>query len=443
MPHLIRTAIMIVAAMIGSAIVLAGLILVVGNLTTYGHTPADFLPEDRTVALFHDVNKDTVQKWSAHFPALSEAVYETGSLIGIIQNEDSTYSAAIFTQSTAGTLGQYAVSFVGPSIETLVGKQQSPLGKNTTYRMLEAAHTHMPWIYIATTALPQPDGIRSTLEFAALYGNSDAVGIQELSNHFVVSSQGSANYISIQEQIAELGNTIFRVSIAEPRALWKELHQALPAQPATIIDGIIRQYLSAWGVGISLEHDILALLKDPSAVHITQSGSINHILFEGSMKNIPARGRIIDRIHESFIGTLPATTITRRVLDKRFMSVDIRHDEDQIQNSQTRTGNWVVRETTSQVDGSSMVSATSSTDFLLSDNLDTLQEAIESKGRLHTPSSTELIRSQGMIKLSEIDVLLSSILQSKDRKTLREDFANTLEWDTIINGFIIQKDLFF
>jgi hypothetical protein len=443
MPHLIRTAIMIVAAMIGSAIVLAGLILVVGNLTTYGHTPADFLPEDRTVALFHDVDAHTVQKWSAHFPSLAEAVYETGSIIGIIQNEDNTYSAAIFTRSTAGTLGQYAVSFAEQPIEPLVGKQKSPLSRNATYKMLETVHMHMPWIYIATTALPQPDGIRSTLEFAALYGNSDAVGIQESGNHFVVSSQGSANYISIQEQVAELGNTIFRVSIAEPQVLWKELHKTLPTQSATIIDGILRQYLSAWGLGISLEHDILVLLKDPSTVHITQSGSINHILLEGSMKDIPSRGRIIDRIHESFISTLPATTITKRVLDKRFTAVDIRHDEGQIQNSQTRTGNWVVRETTSQINGASIASATSGTEFLLSDNLDTLQEAIESKGRLHTPSSTELIRSQGMIKLSEIDVLLSSILQSKDRKTLREDFANTLEWDTIINGSIIQKDLFF
>ena len=125
------------------------------------------------------------------------------------------------------------------------------------------------------------------------------------------------------------------------------------------------------------------------------------------------------------------------------MSVDIRHDENQIEDSQTRTEDWVVRETASQVNRSSIASATSGTEFLLSDNLDTLQEAIASKSRLPVSSSIELIQAEGMIKLSEIDALLSSILQSKDRKTLREDFANTLEWDTIINGFIIQKDLFF
>ena len=154
MPHLLRTAIMIVAAMIGSAIVIAGLILVVGNLTTYGNTPADFLPEDSTVALFHGTDQRTMQKWSPHFPVLREASFETGSLVGIVQNKDNTHSAAIFTQSNTGTLGQYAVSFTGPDIQPLVGRQKSPLSRSSAYRMLESAHMHVPWTYISTNALP-------------------------------------------------------------------------------------------------------------------------------------------------------------------------------------------------------------------------------------------------------------------------------------------------
>ncbi|PIR53990.1 hypothetical protein COU75_03095 [Candidatus Peregrinibacteria bacterium CG10_big_fil_rev_8_21_14_0_10_42_8] len=443
MPHLLRTTIMIVSAMIGSAIVLAGLIIVVGNLTTYGSIPADFLPSEHTVAIFHNTNQETLSKWSSHFPALSEASYGEEAIIGIIQNSDSTFSAAIFQKSGTGTLGQYNLQFTDSKIQSLIGKQQFPVSKNRSYKLLAEHHGLHSWIYMKVSALPAPHGLRNTIEHALLYRDSNYIGIQEEIDHIQISQETDQTFISAPLQDATLSGTIFRASIGEPTVVWKSVHQLLSKENTIIVDGIIQEKLTDWGNDISLEHDIMSLLSEPSTLHITESGGVINILIEGSVKNTQDRDRILDRIHSSYASILPTSTITRRVLDKRFSSVDIRHDESQITNSQFRNGNWTIRETLFQKNTHGMITATHKNNYLLSNNLHTIEEAITSISTTSPQSTAGFIVNQGLIDLSKVQVLLTPILAPKDRKTSLEDFANTLQWDTIINGLIMQKDLFF
>lgn len=443
MPHLLRTAIMIVSAMIGSAIVLAGLIVIVGNLTTYGSTPADFLPAEQTVAIFHHANQDTIAKWSPHFPALSEVPYETDAIIAVLQNDDSTFSAAIFKESDAATLGQYQVSFTNANIEPLIKKQQERVSNIASYKALQQEHGIDPWVYIKASALPAPNGLRNTIEHALLYEDDQHISIQEDGNHFRVSKEKIHNFIHAPLTSATLANTIFKASVAEPVSVWSAIHQLLPSKDVIILDGILRQKLTKWGTDISLEHDMVSLLSEPSTFHITETGGVLNIFIEGSMKNTQDRDRILDRIHNSLMSTLPATTITSRVLDKRFTAVDIRSDKSLIEDSQSRNGDWVIRKTQLQESNHGVISATRKEYFLLSSNMELLNEAIETSTIAMPPSSTGLIRSKGFMDMPAIEILLTPLLPPRDRKTSLEDFANTLQWDTIINGSIMQKDLFF
>lgn len=443
MPHLLRTAVMIVSAMIGSAIVLAGLIVVVGNLTTYGSLPADFLPSEHTVAIFHNANQKTLSKWSSHFPVLSEVSYGEEAIIGILQNTDRTYSAAIFQKSGTGTLGQYKVNVTHKKIEPLVGKQESPVSKNRSYKILEQKYGTEPWMYIAHSALPTPYGLRNTIENVLLYGGSDYLGIQEKEGLIQVSTETTHNAVNTPLQSRTLSGTIFRASMAEPTRLWDTMHQLLSKEDGIIFDGILRQKIANWGSDISLEHDILSLLNEQSTLHLTESGGMVRLLIEGSMDNTQDRDRILDRIHSSYASILPTSTITRRVLDKRFSSVDIRHDESQITDSQFRNGNWTIRETLFQKNTHGVMTATYKNNFLISNNLHTINEAIASPRTTEAQPITGVIVNKGMINLSKIQILLEPMLAPKDRKTSLEDFANTLQWDTIINGSIMQKDLFF
>lgn len=443
MPHLLRTAIMIVSAMIGSAMVLASLIVIVGNVTIYGSIPADFLPSEQTVAIFHKANQDTIAQWSSHFPALSEVPYGTEAIIGILQNDDSTHSAVIFTESDNPTLGQYDVSFTDATIEPLIKKQSSRVSNIASYKALREKHGINPWVYIKTSALPVPHGLLSTIEHALLYEDDEYISIQEEEDHFRVSKERLHNFISTPLESATLLHTIVKIDSAEPIEVWGLLHELLSAENIMILDGIVRQKLTTWGTNISLDYDIAPLLKAPSTFHMTETGGTINILIEGSMKNTQERDRILDRIHESFASTLPSTTITKRVLDKRFTAVDIRSDKSHIKDSQSRNGDWAIRATQFQNDTHGVASATYKEHFLLSTNREMLDEAIASKNNAIPLSSTGLLRSKGYIDMPALQRFLTPLLPPKDRKTSREDFANTLQWDTIINGLIMQKDLFF
>jgi hypothetical protein len=86
MKHMLRTAILIVAAMVSSALILAGLFEVVRNVNLYGKGVADFVVKEEIQALlFHPT-----QKAIEEFPFLKDT-YTDADAVAIFANFETAF----------------------------------------------------------------------------------------------------------------------------------------------------------------------------------------------------------------------------------------------------------------------------------------------------------------------------------------------------------------
>ncbi len=446
MQHLLRTAIMIVAAMMGSAILLAGLILAVGSLTTYGSEPADFLSSENTVALLHYPTKEVMQSWSEVFPVLASVPFQTGSTIAIVEN-DETQHAIRFHIAKNNTIGAYATWVSSSVAEEMFGRPQYPIGKDPSYKELHSAQDrNAMWTYIHAHNLPKPSGLRQVVEHTLIYGNN-AVGITEQEGQLIIQKPSLHNdYIGIKKEFANIQNAIARISLAKPEVLWRELLKNLPQQSQIVVQGIVQQYVATLGTDISLEYDILPLLQEPAVLHITQSDGVLGFLLEGSKRDRINRETILDRIHQSFASKTSASTVTRRVLDQRFSAIDIRHDPKRIVLEQEEFEGWIIHTTKNPRDPYPIVTATKEQSFLLSNAEEIIKEAIKSRVLDSNSLPTESIRSTGFIDMPSFTDWITSFLQSTDSTPL-QDWGETLYWNTNTHGSLkkitVQKEPFF
>ena len=439
MPKLLRTAIILVSAMIGSAALIAGLIIIVENLTVYGNSPADFLPTEETIAVLHDIDQQMFTQDKADFPSLEGIPFATGSTVAILRMSDGTQEAVSFELSTKGTFGPFAVTVSNPEVSSLLQKQNvSPLGRDASYKLLQGAHDKTPWRYIATDAIPHSNGLWEEMEYALLYGGTDFIGTQEIDHRRTISSKKLQDIrTSIPESAARLPHSIVRISLASPVAVWERIQKSLSAKQQIVLEGMERRYVQQWGDDISIL-DIHALMKQPSTFHITASGGVMHFAIEGSENDLTKREHTLDRIHNSFAKTLPSSRITKRVLDQRFNSTDIRYDQTQITQEVEKDGDWTIRGTRTTEDPDGVFTATNGKRFIMSDNKETLKAVIHTQEAQQTAQQNGYIYAIGEIDQEGLQNWTATFLQAKDRTSLLREFPNTLFWQTIINGSVQQ-----
>jgi len=444
MLKILRTAIILVSAMVGSAALIAGLIIVVENLTVYGNSPADFLPKEDTIALMHNVDQNMLDSGKTYFPSLESIPYIKGSTVAVLNMPNGAEGVASFQLSAKGTFGPFAVTVSDPEVLTLLNTHKNPtLGKDTSYKILQDMQNDIPWMYIATDALPHSNGIQEEIEYALLYGGTNVVGIEEANHRKTIRSKKQQNTrISIPQSAAYLPHSIVRISLAEPANVWERMQESLPVKQRIVLEGIERQFIQKWGDDISIL-DIHALITQPSTFHITASGGVTHFAIEGSENDLTKRDHTLNRIHNSFAKTLPSSRMTKRILDQRFNSTDIRYDDTHITQEVEKDGDWTIRGTHAMQMQGGVFTATNGQKFIISDSIDTLKAVIHTQKTQEAVQQTGIVYSIGEIDQKELQNWTATFLSSKDRTTLLREFPNTLFWQTIINGsvqqIIIQK----
>src|SRR3989344_2239469 len=334
MKRLFHSAVLIVAAMVGSVMILVALFSLTQGLGIYGVTPADVLPAQGTLLLLHR----PTPKMRELFPAETAGLPLEASAIAFLETSKDLRGAVAFLEEGAKTdrhIGRYGLAVTNPLLLPSITSTQQVLADHPGYRKLRAAvPASSPWIFVTKAMFPEKQTWFERLLSALCTGNAAAVafvpGETTVQCSFVeaIRTQRQA-----PRDIASFSGSFLTLSFVDARESWNLLQQRLVQNDAMVLEGLLRGALRRFGTQWSMDHDVWPLLTEPGTVHLVASGSTIDIVLEGNVSEAEELLRIVGTLHDSYAATLPSSRITRRTLDKRFFSFDIRSDDTQIEEN--------------------------------------------------------------------------------------------------------------
>ncbi len=403
MHHLLRTAILIVAAMIASALILATLFGLVWNVNLYGKRVVDFLPTQEVRAvIFHPTEKSLNE-----FPFIEDAPKD---LEAVVVFKD--FETAFFARDTEGstdTLGPYSIKASSPETRSLIQQQGKSLSTDATFKSLHVQQgLDAKWTYLSTDSSDQSTSLLSRILKAVLIARSDGVALSYPNNGITVEHLNKhPSILDAPVSIPNMSDTFFIASFSNLQQSFLTLLQNLSAEDALVTEALLGTSLSYFGEGISLHYDILPLFQKTSSIQMSASGGVMNILLSGSINETIELHSILDRLHTTYELSLPSSIVTKRILDKRFSSIDIRHNKNMVVSSQYTKDGWLIRNTGLKRSTKGLCSATKADRFLISTTSDVIDRAILNQNTTRENSSAKIT-----LDLSQLELLLPNLTSS-------------------------------
>ena len=314
-----------------SALFLLLVIFLIGTLTLFSRKPADFLPAENTIAVFHNIDQELVQQYIPWFPVLNELQEEDYSgTLAILAPESGSASLVRFTKedltSTPKEYWPYTVHVSHKKAGTLLQKRLQSLTKQSGYR--DFARTKNPneqWVYTNTSHIPKASSISTAL-------------VQQILLQDAEYASFSYGRIELYGQQQQNGEAALPVAPGEDTLLtlsaWnaRQLVQGVVRHP--VLYAVLQQHiLSFFGPSVSLEYDILPLLEQNIALHIRQNSSGSLVMqISGSNQNIAAVGQILTHMYEGRKEHLPKIELLEMQLDTQFRMRTLRSRPQNAQN---------------------------------------------------------------------------------------------------------------
>lgn len=403
MNHLLRTAIMIVAAMTASAMILVGLFGMIWNVNLYGKTVADFLPQEGIRAILFYPTKQAIQEFQ-----LLEDSPSSAEAIVIFKN----YETVQFTKNADPkdeSIGPYNIQVSNKAALGKIQEYDRPLQADETFKALQTYQgPEAQWTYLPLSSLPQSTDLFTRVLRTLLTGRSTSIALQHRANGLsILRPEEHTTHVKAPVSIPEMPDALLQGTFGNAQASLVSLLENLSQEDAIVLEGLLSNAITTFGEGVSFRYDILPLLEEPSSIQLSNSGGTLHVLLSGSMNRVKMLHTILDRLHTEFARTLPSSTITKRILDKRFSSIDIRHDVRSIEQSQSTVDGWLVHQTTLAGNAKGLTTATQGNRFLL---------GTTTQGVLHAIAHQQDFNEQHRAKLSVDTIQIEEIWPAASQK---------------------------
>src|SRR3989344_3137141 len=185
MKRLFHSAVLIVAAMVGSVMILVALFSLTQGLGIYGVTPADVLPAQGTLLLLHR----PTPKMRELFPAETAGLPAEASAIAFLETSKDLRGAVAFLEEGTKTdrhIGRYGLTVTNPLLLPSINSTQQVLADHPGYRKLRAAvpatvareatwPASSPWIFVTKEIFPEKQTWFARILSALCSGNAGAI----------------------------------------------------------------------------------------------------------------------------------------------------------------------------------------------------------------------------------------------------------------------------
>lgn len=368
MLHTLKTAVLVVFAMIIAGLILAGLILSAQSVRIATLTPADTIDAETVQMLVMHPTEETEEYIRIAYPEIENMDTDNASAISVHNDAQKTYGVVHRDTTHIRTLPRTPLS-----------------GTESFAAMYRELHNADTWLWTAHPQIivPTPLGARS------------------------ITYQPHKPIWGAKTYVPKIENASIEIIAGNLSKYWKEFDQK------DMIEGAVQQLLTVLGEDVSFTYDILPLLERPSSIHVRKENDRVDVLLIGSIENRKMLHQIFERMHASYAATLPTATIVRRVLDTRFTSLDARHDPTLITHETYTDNQWDIERTKGKNSQQELITATKGNLFIMTSHATLLESALHEHVKNNGRQADQgIVMLTATIDLETIDSLLQTSISS-------------------------------
>ena len=371
----------LILALVGSAIILAGTII--GVLALWQPRSLDaFLPQPQTVALLENVTREDIRMFTAQYPALQAVpMYEGFMNVGVVTLPDARQGWVLSATEKDAPLPSSNLRIdrqdfllSDPELQALLTSDEPRLRASQDFSLLtRSMRRDERWIFVkepGSTVLPAL--LRSMIpESRALIvmTKGDTVTLRILGNTVVPGRRASAA-IPLLTPTPDV-----TLALGNPKEILESRLQHLPEDERAVEIGMltatVRQLLGGqW----SYSYDLLPFLRQESVLHwraATGTGGLA-FLFQSSMDDVRSGKARLSELHERFRGSLLGTVVVDRPIEHGMRSTILKSDPSQAEDSVQNIRDWTVHTTRSG--DQALMSATRGRDIVITNSREWLDQ---------------------------------------------------------------------
>lgn len=324
-------------AIAAGAVVLALLMVTTGTVTAFSRIPAEFLPAENTIAVFHNADTSLLAQYSNWLPELKNITLAEPTTVAIIKME--TGAPAIITfRKQAGTatplqFWPYIVESATPAAIELLQKRLQPLMKNPGYRdFSRSKKIDDHWVYVRTDALPHETSAYNAIVRALLLQDATSVGITSQGKDLTIELyKPSTDFRTAPEPISLGNTTTMAISVSNVRDLLERAWAQISVTQHQVFTALVQAFVQKnFGDNISGKYDLLPLIEKEFAFSVQQTTS-GDVLLLAQGKNDPATLTTkVERLQASRRTMLPNSEVLDMQLDNQFHMRSLRVNDDQV-----------------------------------------------------------------------------------------------------------------
>ena len=364
----------------------------VNLLYSASKSPTDYLPKEHTAAYFSGMGINPIIPIAKLLPQSESLELKPENQYAILKKDESEAVVIFSPRSKSKNSDKYFGKFAVSSAEKWALKMLSSSGSR-----LSSSREFQDLLRIKEERGEFAFFSKNTFE--EIYGRETVSGEYDLFGELIPkscysfamrASSGSLilgcgpyrgeSQMSLPSSInSSFSGALSIIRSANGEKLWRYAAEGLNEGSAVFLEGSVRRLVeNKFGPDVSLDFDILPLFPGLSSLAFGKTASGKSVLvLEGTYGNPGKLNATLNKLHSEFLTNLPKHLITRRNLEKRFNSADIRLNPDSISQEESQYLRWKIN-TSYEKDnpGNSFSTAARGGSFAVSNDLGALKQIL-------------------------------------------------------------------
>ena len=333
------------------------------------------LPTTNTKAIIH--NPDVADAWwiqlvgtgaieGTNFDALAWVEYQ-GVLEPVVISRQTPVVPDTWIHYTRAP---YKVAVPSETMATWLTSDIDRIDNYHPYQQLRQYYNPADhWLYLDSSLVSQPEDGMARLLQTTVTNQVSHLAISNMDTRHVIRLVGwfdRSSHAIMPEYVQPLPTAMFTITTGDINALWEAQYQLELAEQMMIQARLQTWLKSLTGNDVSLQYDMMPLLRGQTTLAIAKAASGIQIAIRGSTSDHDLRDSVLNRMHQSFNSTLDDTVVTSQQLDDTFSARYIRVDLTVQSKITTSVGQWLV--TTTGNDTSQLSTAVNGSDFVITND---------------------------------------------------------------------------
>ena len=381
----IRTALVIILALLGSAAVLAFLVMTTNLLAVHTQSMSDVLPAEDTLLLLAHPEPEDIALFSQWFPVLQEAPIQEGiEGVAVINTPEERQVVVVLLRSNRPLREDSNTISLPPFYARVSDSAAIPVLRNRIGTLSRYSPFHSlrtatisddTWVYATADSMQPTNETPASAIAQLLMQGVTHVGYVRNSHSTQLHLYGTLKRRSDRITVQPPADMNVNVAISDAKEWLQELSDVLPEERAIMLPALLQKLATTTiGPGVSWTYDLLPLLQDDGLVLVdTNASGALAIALGGNHNSNRDAATLVALMQDSRKQMEPQYEIRERFFDNRFPAKDIRMSPNRQDSTPIKWQGWQIEHS----QDSQLFTAQRGRSVVVSTNEPLLKKAIE------------------------------------------------------------------